>query len=1346
MPSHETPDPKKALDAYQYPQQADDDKIISQVETQIKIHFPVSYTAGLAESAAEAPIKKSDVEEQKKKYEDRVAKAKKDHPDEIKKEAQEGHTPKLDNGPPANPKVKEGDGKQTQAKEPAKGGKGEGTKHEKGEAKPKAIPPEKVPSAPAAIVLAAPPGSDKDLDQWLDGYPNKGKESLEKVSKIKEMASIAKGFDGQVEGYVKKGDGLGESVKSVMTWIGGKKEINAAFGENPYEKVGGGLGLLMQGVSRIQNVVSIVGNVVGKIGLVLTIVGILAMIVPPIGAAIEAVAKVLNTIGIICDLIGLGLSGVLVGLNGVHLAEQIAKGASPEEKAATADMMMEEANAAGGHILSLAMQYGPKFMKGFKGASGGIIKKLFTKFKTTVGKWATKIGGPALNFAKKAAYKMGIGLEKDAAPGLLARGASAVKNKAVKAGSWMANKAEKAWNAPGKLLERAQDNRFTNWASKKVAGGVSKFTEKFEQNSFVKGVNKIGAGLDEAAENAGSKLGGWKGGGSAKAKALNDWADTAKKDVEERLEMQRAHAGQNAANRENARIDKAIGKAQKGARKSVDDAMEGAGDDAVRQAERYVDQAETLEEGRAKSVAKEQKTEEKHQKNHQQSEEKAEQKREARENKEKADEEAKEDKLKDELQSDPGFKANQRKLEEAEEKRDDLKKQLNKVKSPKAKKRLEEQYAENRHEIAELRQRPAEARGGEAVKSFGDLKEKGMEWWNAIHGKDENDEKKEEINKEAEENAGIAEHEKEERKEGSEHIADWAEHEAPAPAASEQANAMLEGLDEDLEEEADDDAADLGGDEIDGAGDGSESDAAEPDQKDAGDQPAAAAPAADPTPASVPDEGGGAGSESPPAPAPANEEKKDGAPGADMPELAYWPALAGDKGKFAESAHELTRMKQYAFAFQKAQIEARRKAIESYRAFASAADIEAMNKRNADKQAKDAGKAANKMDENADNAGRGSGEADKAGSEQDKSKSQTKGGPPDVPDVGEKPGWTHPIKRCYWYIKKWIAEKAAKVFGWIQEKIASMVLMGLCGVSMGQLKQYTEALRRRMKYGAGAGKKGEEKGNEAAAKSDKNEREGATMKDQALYDVQDCDNNIHDADAFVKDVDATEKDLAAEQARATQFIEAYHAAVKAERAKMAQEQEKKKAAAAQAAPAAAPRPAPTATPSAGPAPTPAPAARPKRAPGPPEARRVSGKAKAKIHGAARFVMNQANVVIEQLITSKQSQEAQLKDKLERNKNTDQSVRSLGLGAMSIAVMSAPPAKSNSAVIDEAKNHLGVISTGMQMLTSGDIETVGAARNKASIIRSAAQSIDQTQTEAFQALNKSFKDSYTALAS
>jgi hypothetical protein len=340
-----------------------------------------------------------------------------------------------------------------------------------------------------------------------------------------------------------------------------------------------------------------------------------------------------------------------------------------------------------------------------------------------------------------------------------------------------------------------------------------------------------------------------------------------------------------------------------------------------------------------------------------------------------------------------------------------------------------------------------------------------------------------------------------------------------------------------------------------------------------------------------------------------------------------------------------------------------------------------------------------------------------------------------VPDVGEKPGWTHPIKRCYWYIKKWIAEKAAKVFGWIQEKIASMVLMGLCGVSMGQLKGYTEALRRRMKYGAGAGKKGEDTANESASKSDKNSREGAGLKEQALYDVQDCDNNIHDADTFVKDVDATEKDLAAEQARATQFIEAYHAAVKAEQAKMKEEQDKKKNAPAAKAAGGAAAPAPTATAAATPAPRRKPSAAKK--PGPKQA---NPQAAAKIHGAARFVVNQANIVIEQLVSSKQQQELQLKDKLERVRNTVAENRPAGH-----AVMSAPPAQTNSEVITTAKDHLTTIATGAQKLTGVDVQTASSARSAASQIRSAAQAIDNAQNAAFQALNKSFKISYEALA-
>ena len=62
--------------------------------------------------------------------------------------------------------------------------------------------------------------------------------------------------------------------------------------------------------------------------------------------AVSGIARILNVVGIICEAVAFALSGVLTGLNGVVLAQQIAAGSSAEEKAATADLMMSEANDA----------------------------------------------------------------------------------------------------------------------------------------------------------------------------------------------------------------------------------------------------------------------------------------------------------------------------------------------------------------------------------------------------------------------------------------------------------------------------------------------------------------------------------------------------------------------------------------------------------------------------------------------------------------------------------------------------------------------------------------------------------------------------------------------------------------------------------------------------------------------------------------------------------------------------------------------------------------------------------------------------------------------------------------
>ena len=60
------------------------------------------------------------------------------------------------------------------------------------------------------------------------------------------------------------------------------------------------------------------------------------------------------------------------------------------------------------------------------------------------------------------------------------------------------------------------------------------------------------------------------------------------------------------------------------------------------------------------------------------------------------------------------------------------------------------------------------------------------------------------------------------------------------------------------------------------------------------------------------------------------------------------------------------------------------------------------------------------------------------------------------------------------------------------------------------------------------------------AEAGKTKTESKSYADQALDDAKECDQNMADADAFIKSVEATEQDMAAEHARATQFLASLH--------------------------------------------------------------------------------------------------------------------------------------------------------------------------------------------------------------
>ena len=244
--------------------------------------------------------------------------------------------------------------------------------------------------APTIASAVAGAGNDQQLDGILNTYTPKSPQTTQTLGRIKQMGDVAQGFNGQLDVYVSQGGAIDSTIAGSMNFLGAGKDANAVWRNNPYRKVHGVLGGIMTGMSAVKSVCSIVGSICGKLGMVLTVIGLLGMIFPPIGAAVSGIARILSVVGLVCDAISFVLSGILTGLNGVVLAQQIAAGASAEEKAASADMMMSEANDAASGFVNLAMMFGPKFMKGMLGSSKGVVASLLKRAKATIGRIAQR--------------------------------------------------------------------------------------------------------------------------------------------------------------------------------------------------------------------------------------------------------------------------------------------------------------------------------------------------------------------------------------------------------------------------------------------------------------------------------------------------------------------------------------------------------------------------------------------------------------------------------------------------------------------------------------------------------------------------------------------------------------------------------------------------------------------------------------------------------------------------------------------------------------------------------------------------------------------------------------------
>ncbi len=283
--------------------------------------------------------------------------------------------------------------------------------------------------------------TDPQLDAILNAYSPKGEESTATVGRIKQMGDVAKGFAGQLDVYVAHSNVVEGAIAASSNFLGVGKEASAIWATNPYRQMHGTLGGIMTGLSAVKNVASMVGSICSKLGFILTIVGLLGMIFGPIGVAIEGVARILNVVGIICDSIGFIMGAVLTCLNGVELAKQIASGASAEEKAATADLLMTESQDAAGNVLNLGLVFGGGFMKGLLGSSKGVIGSLMKRAKAVIGKIASGAGNNVAAIASKVWRKLGFGgvnAERVAGewverPGMFSKVTSAVRAKVVAA-------------------------------------------------------------------------------------------------------------------------------------------------------------------------------------------------------------------------------------------------------------------------------------------------------------------------------------------------------------------------------------------------------------------------------------------------------------------------------------------------------------------------------------------------------------------------------------------------------------------------------------------------------------------------------------------------------------------------------------------------------------------------------------------------------------------------------------------------------------------------------------------------------------------------------------------------
>jgi hypothetical protein len=1148
-----------------------DQAIITRVENAIQ-HSPMGWLQGLlGESDSKASSERSQADDKVQEMREEVA----DNQDEAPADAGPPPQPAQAVTPHVSqPQAAQGNGA---GGAPGRPGPAGGAHHPKagGRAPGRRGTGGAAASPTIAGALASATG-EADFKAALDNYPNKSQETVQQLARIKQMGDIARNFQGQLDTYVAHGSGaMASAFAGAVNFLGVGRNVNAIWDTNPYRNANDTLGRIMTGLSAIKQVTSIVGSICGKLGLILTVVGLLGMIFPPIGTAVSGVARVLNVVGIICDAISFVISGILTGLNGVRLAKQIAAGGSAEEKAATADLMMTEANDAAGSAINLAMAFGPKFMKGLMDKSKGVINGLMRRLRAFVGNITQRISGSVRGFATRLMRRFGMGGVRarlvggawQAERGAMSRAGEWLRGRRT----WVANTTvgrgfRALWNAPGRAISRTREGLMQRFGTSRAALAMERFGTRAGQ--FADRFD-----LTRAAESAGERLGNI-GAGTARGRAMQEAAEAAER---RNLELQASQAANDARDLEQRRIQYELQQRRAGGinpNRPSPDAPKDFLSHGGRQTRRINAAGREASEGVTSAAA--------------QAEADA------------ARAEARQARAAARFEDDPD--QYMRRVSQARSAQQEMEQRFaaQEARRRQLLRRGEAQLSDT--EKTELQRLNTELKGLDRARAWtqtldqqmysmatgGGTRKAGPEtlWdgygtysstaasvrklfntthsWESKEGFDFKNPTKWDGAGAKSNAAGRGGH--------GDFVAvgaaaaqgqrdDFHNFVARQPrldGVAARVRTMLANVGRRSAGSSSTPAVSPSRASASSSSSATttsmpSSSSSSSSSASSSTTPADPAPATTPAPQAQPGatpqseaqpqaQGGtGAGATAEPSGSAGAGPTPDAAGGGDDAggeALPYWPKLLdGDaEGTFAHALAEFGFMRRVAVEFKRAQEKGKQEAVDTLETYGRYDEYARARQAAAQQHQADAQGTGQEAGDSHAAAGQSQQQGQQGADKQNDARGQSNQRAPELPEPESRGFWARIIGR----IKRWAKQKAAQIFGWLQEKIASVILRGLCGVSMGDLRDYAGALRRQQQAAQGVADQGATQAGQAADANIQLQGNVAKEAQDAVKSISQCDANIAEADRFIEDVNAYEQQVRASAAAAQTFVDNLH--------------------------------------------------------------------------------------------------------------------------------------------------------------------------------------------------------------